>query len=274
MPHPRFCELATDPKYAKAIVTKCINDKKTSDDPPKPPNGVFLDHNKFNYIDRRINIGVVLRENNEDGVKLARRFLGIRDGRARVGGVGIVDYDGKTPNVPFSVISGDSLLDEIGRADYILCEPNTESLLKDYHHKVILINESKGAAKYYFPLDETNIKNLVKYIYKIHYTKDAPVDQVGLIRKALNFGRAMFKHLTSGDPPIQEEIYAKRLSICYGCDFLNITDHSCMECGCPVSKKAKIPSQSCPLKPPLWEAYEMPPDPEPKQAGCGCGAKK
>lgn len=46
---------------------------------------------------------------------------------------------------------------------------------------------------------------------------------------------------------VETEIAEKRLSICKACDkYIKLT-HQCIECGCIMNAKTKLPNASCPL---------------------------
>lgn len=72
----------------------------------------------------------------------------------------------------------------------------------------------------------------------------------GLLRKAANLAGAAVAHAASGLKHVGEEAYAKRLEACATCPHL--TDKRCSLCGCPVEKKAKWESSTCPDKPSRW----------------------
>lgn len=54
--------------------------------------------------------------------------------------------------------------------------------------------------------------------------------------------------ISSGKIKAEDDVIAKRISICSGCRHLDKT--RCTACGCWVSVKAGLRAESCPLK--LW----------------------
>jgi hypothetical protein len=77
-----------------------------------------------------------------------------------------------------------------------------------------------------------------------------------LIKKALNFGAAVVRHVASGLTQVNDDTYQLRLDQCRQCASLNVERMVCQEanCGCYVERKARWASQSCPLG--KWNAME------------------
>lgn len=50
----------------------------------------------------------------------------------------------------------------------------------------------------------------------------------------------------AGEPAVEPEEKARRISICEGCECFIATDRRCSECGCWVDAKAGFRTQQCP----------------------------
>jgi hypothetical protein len=74
----------------------------------------------------------------------------------------------------------------------------------------------------------------------------------GLMRKALNFSKALADHARAGMKLVDDETYEKRLELCLLCP--ERAHDVCSKCGCPVDKKCSWAEQSCPADPPKWGA--------------------
>jgi hypothetical protein len=72
----------------------------------------------------------------------------------------------------------------------------------------------------------------------------------GLLRKALNFSKALAEHAKAGMKPVEDNIYETRLELCLLCP---ARAHGvCSKCGCPIDKKPSWAEQQCPADPPKW----------------------
>lgn len=71
----------------------------------------------------------------------------------------------------------------------------------------------------------------------------------GLLRKAVNFGRAVTQHVHDGRREVSDEIYNARLATCRACPSCDEARMVCREpsCGCRLTIKARWNSQRCPL---------------------------
>ena len=76
----------------------------------------------------------------------------------------------------------------------------------------------------------------------------------GLIRKAVNFGKAVVEDVAAGSPRVSDELYAARLAICLNCPSCFKKRMICQEksCGCRLRIKARWALQKCPLG--IWPA--------------------
>lgn len=72
----------------------------------------------------------------------------------------------------------------------------------------------------------------------------------GLIRKGLNFTRALAEHVAAGKPLVDDATFEARLDHCMVCEHRNVD--VCSKCGCPVDAKARWSEQECPDDPPRW----------------------
>lgn len=50
----------------------------------------------------------------------------------------------------------------------------------------------------------------------------------------------------AGEPAIEPEQKAERISVCEGCEFFIVADRRCSKCGCWIDAKAGFRSQQCP----------------------------
>jgi hypothetical protein len=76
-----------------------------------------------------------------------------------------------------------------------------------------------------------------------------------LIRKALNFTKALAEHATNGSRLVDDATYEARLDVCALCPHRYYD--ACGKCGCPVDKKASWAEQQCPDDPPRWKALPV-----------------
>lgn len=76
-----------------------------------------------------------------------------------------------------------------------------------------------------------------------------PIREPGLLRKALNFGRALWRHWRNRRLRVSRRAYRQRLAVCEGCPSLDAERMVCRErkCGCKVERKAGWASEHCPL---------------------------
>lgn len=76
----------------------------------------------------------------------------------------------------------------------------------------------------------------------------------GILKKALNFSKALAAHARAGQKLADDETFNQRIELCLTCP-KRFYD-TCGLCGCPVDKKCSWSEQSCPDNPPKWGAVE------------------
>ncbi len=67
-----------------------------------------------------------------------------------------------------------------------------------------------------------------------------------LLRKAINFGKAVAGHVAHGLPQAEPELRDKRRALCVLCDEF-LPSKACRKCGCNVELKTAWAGESCPL---------------------------
>lgn len=67
---------------------------------------------------------------------------------------------------------------------------------------------------------------------------------MNIIKKAINFAKALIRHGKDGFTDVSLEEYRERLKICNSCEFNSNGD--CDICGCIIRKKAWWKSEDCP----------------------------
>lgn len=87
----------------------------------------------------------------------------------------------------------------------------------------------------------------------------------GALRKALNFSKALVKHVGDGRRMVPDDVFNARVELCVMCP--DRFHDTCGACGCPIQDKAAWASEDCgrvklgdPKKPPLWGRYTDPGD--------------
>jgi hypothetical protein len=83
------------------------------------------------------------------------------------------------------------------------------------------------------------------------------IEPPGLLRKAANYVIAQTSHFLAGSPKVSDSVYNDRLDICSRCEYFDLEERTCDQCGCPMDEKAKMADVSCPLKEPKWNAIVM-----------------
>jgi hypothetical protein len=82
----------------------------------------------------------------------------------------------------------------------------------------------------------------------------------GLISKASNYSKSVLKWIAAGRPSRSESECVRILEICKACEYYDSEKLICKMCGCglggktPLTNKIMMPTESCPLNPPKWEA--------------------
>ena len=72
-------------------------------------------------------------------------------------------------------------------------------------------------------------------------------DEPGLVRKAVNLGKAVARHVADGAKKLDEEDFNQRLEICKSCPEYIPERTACRLCGCDLKIKASWRSEYCPL---------------------------
>lgn len=79
------------------------------------------------------------------------------------------------------------------------------------------------------------------------------VRKPSLARQAINYTKAVVKHIATGAKTCTDEEVEERLKICQSCDFFNLDKQYCKLCGCncntsksPFVNKLRMQSQKCP----------------------------
>ncbi len=72
----------------------------------------------------------------------------------------------------------------------------------------------------------------------------------GLLRKALNFTKALAAHASAGHKLVDDDTFNARLDTCLLCS--ERAHDICSKCGCPIDNKASWAEQQCPADPPKW----------------------
>lgn len=73
------------------------------------------------------------------------------------------------------------------------------------------------------------------------------------LNKVLRFTKALYFHIGYGLPKCTQEQINKRYSICLDCEFYDIYNSQCLQCGCNVGVKKKFlnklawSDQECPI---------------------------
>jgi len=81
-------------------------------------------------------------------------------------------------------------------------------------------------------------------------SESPPEQGPGLVQQAVNFGKAVVKHVADRGRKVSDDVYLARLTICSHCPSLNSKRFSCNQqtCGCRLTSKASWRSESCPLQ--------------------------
>ena len=71
----------------------------------------------------------------------------------------------------------------------------------------------------------------------------------GLVRRAVNFGKAVVRHAANGMQQVDQATYDARLALCTQCPSCDIARLVCLQpdCGCALSVKARWASERCPV---------------------------
>lgn len=72
----------------------------------------------------------------------------------------------------------------------------------------------------------------------------------GLAQRAVNFGRAVVRHVADGGQHVDDATYEARLAVCRSCASCDTAHMICREpaCGCYLQIKARWRSEDCPLR--------------------------
>lgn len=74
-----------------------------------------------------------------------------------------------------------------------------------------------------------------------------PSEGPSLFTKAINFGKAVVSHVSSGMPKASQEEKGGRLALCIICPHYNQKSDTCKLCGCNLSVKTGWKDQHCPI---------------------------
>src|SRR5215472_5966073 len=72
------------------------------------------------------------------------------------------------------------------------------------------------------------------------------VEMPSLFQQAINYTKAVAKHVATGAKEAGPGIVAARLALCQACEF-HTSDNRCSKCGCWTKSKASWQEQSCPI---------------------------
>lgn len=67
-----------------------------------------------------------------------------------------------------------------------------------------------------------------------------------LMVKAYNYLKAQYKHAKNDFKQTTVSVFYDRIHTCTRCEYFNDAEYSCNECGCPITDKANMDSESCP----------------------------
>jgi hypothetical protein len=109
---------------------------------------------------------------------------------------------------------------------------------------------------------------------------DRQMEQPSLLKKAVNFSRAVVRHAISGGATVNDANYEARLAVCAACEEYcdkSVEGWRCLhpDCGCRLHEgesmpgKARWATQDCPVK-----KWPLPVVTVEKAAGGGCGCGK
>jgi hypothetical protein len=88
-----------------------------------------------------------------------------------------------------------------------------------------------------------------------------------IVQKAINVTKSLVEFLAAGAPVVPPEVYKQRLDTCERCP-KKTSSWTCEVCGCHIPIKAKMATESCPIR--RWLALSIV---EKKTEPCG-GCKK
>ena len=71
--------------------------------------------------------------------------------------------------------------------------------------------------------------------------------KANILQMIKNYTVDTWDYIAEGCPPTPKEEYNKRVEICSNCPSIVIGQFRCSECGCPMAKKAKRQTATCPL---------------------------
>tara|TARA_Y100000310_G_scaffold302473_1_gene339840 strand:- start:197 stop:628 length:432 start_codon:yes stop_codon:yes gene_type:complete len=87
--------------------------------------------------------------------------------------------------------------------------------------------------------------DLPNYAEQRHPDSQQELPQKGTM--ALNFIKAVSRHIVDGGRKVSKKIFKKRLEECDKCVFHKKNRCSHMQCGCVLTKKARWKSEDCPI---------------------------
>ncbi len=79
-------------------------------------------------------------------------------------------------------------------------------------------------------------------------TEESNSQEPGLVRKAVNFSKAVARHVVDGGRKVDDTLFQQRLEICRNCPSCDTDRMVCREkkCGCKLTLKARWRSDICP----------------------------
>lgn len=77
----------------------------------------------------------------------------------------------------------------------------------------------------------------------------------GIVKRGMNYGRAMTRWAKAGYPTRTQDEIDALLKICHACDQFNHAEQACAKCGCNINRqqsgwknKLSAATEACPLK--------------------------
>ncbi len=166
----------------------------------------------------------------------------------------------KCNNCPLNGVNLKCIVEITGHTPY--CN-KTNPEHPDYDDRMVdsVINNSKDIAI------QMNSGSNIELEYKI------PEAAPPLVNKIINYGQALINHILTGAHIVKDEIQKERLNQCETCELYfdkeaRVCNHK--KCGCPVDKKVRWSSESCPIG--RWESEKD--STSYYNSDCGCGQQK
>lgn len=102
-------------------------------------------------------------------------------------------------------------------------------------------------------LDVKRFEQLAGFYYRQGRVEISGEPTIG--RRAVNFGRAVVRHVRTAAKKVPESIRRERITICRGCELYNKAKGTCRHprCGCVMTRKVRWASTECPIG--LWGRF-------------------